>query len=93
MIWLVFQAAALAVVFTQGAIFDKLRAKGPEWWTDFLGCPLCIGVWTGMAGALLEGSVLRTPPHLAVWGTVSIGAISGCVAWGYVALLERLGGE
>ncbi len=99
MILLVLQAAALAVLVTQGSIFDKLREIGPKWWRDLLTCPLCFGTWTGMFGAILI--VLRSRPNPSsvldfvdlAWFVLSAGALSGALGLLFVYVIERLGGD
>jgi len=87
-------AAAIAVVFTQGEIFNFLR-RGPWIWRELASCPLCSGVWLGAGMYLLFYGF----PHaggdlLTILSSISkvlgIGSLSGCVATLFVVVWERL---
>ncbi len=44
----------LAIIITKGTLFARLRQLYPP----LLTCPLCIGFWVGLTGA-----ILRVPPE------------------------------
>jgi len=76
--------SALALVVTQGSIFDFLRLHGPALSRKLFGCPLCLGVWTGGALAVyaqalghiaLPGNSLETAPYV-----LGIASLSGASA-------------
>lgn len=50
----VLTAAALALVFVRGSIFDIFRRRGPAWWRELAGCALCAGFWAGAGWHLFE---------------------------------------
>lgn len=88
----VLQAAAFAVLFTQAKIFEKPRGFGPRLWRELAICALCFGVWTGMMGAALVVYRSRPPLLEGAWYVLSTGALSGCLAWVFVAVMDRLEG-
>ena len=54
-VWLLLlEAVGATVVFTQGSIFKPLRDRGPQLWQEFAHCPLCVGVWVGLALRALQ---------------------------------------
>ncbi len=46
---IVLMGAAITLVVTNGSIFDVLRVRGPAFSRELFSCPLCLGVWIGMA--------------------------------------------
>lgn len=76
----VFEAAAITLLFVQGSIFRPLRERGPALWRELAGCPLCLGFWVGLFGAVLH---LGPPQDLhSLWKTWALGALSGVIALG-----------
>jgi len=93
MIWLLFQAAAITLVVTEGSIFAKLRTFGPALWRQLVSCSLCLGTWVG--GALY---VLHSPPaaHYGYWLQVlGFGCMAGVLSLigaMFIACLDRWSG-
>lgn len=82
------ESAGLTLVFVLGSIFEPLRKRGWAIWRSFSVCPLCVGVWVGMAVVLLRHSSQLEAP---VWLTVlSHGALSGVLAYGTKLVLMWL---
>ena len=84
--FLVLQATGIALVFTQGSIFEPFRRHGPKLWRELAACPLCSGTWIGMIMAafavnqghlvLVEGSPTVGDVFPYVLGIGCITAIS-----------------
>ena len=88
----VLEAAAIALVFTKGTIFKRLREQGPKSWQELASCPLCVGVWVGMIWRVLRvwPDAVATPSFAA--DVLASGAVTGVVALVvalFVALLDR----
>lgn len=86
---LVLFSAAITVVFTQGKIFRFAREHGPALWRELVSCPLCSGVWIGAGSSFLVGG--HFVGLLRVYEALAVGALAGCAAWAFVALLNALG--
>ena len=94
MIWLLFQAAAITLVVTEGSIFTRLRTFGPQLWRQLVSCSLCLGVWVGMALYVLHALPIWWSWRLGVevlgFGCASgVLAYTGAAVW---AVLDRLSG-
>lgn len=94
---LVLEAIAITIVFTKGSIFKTVRESGPAIWRELAACPLCAGVWIGMAWHFIRVAPTTTPTLSSWWITwtvdaLAIGALSGVGALLlalFVALLDR----
>lgn len=78
----VLEGACITFVFSRGTIFRRVRESGPAVWRALAGCPLCVGVWIGMAlyvaRSLGAGRPLDALCQGAMTGTLAI-AIYGLV--------------
>lgn len=83
-------SVSITLVVTQGTLFDAARARGPRLWRELLGCPLCLGVWVGMALWGLLGPAPTLLDHLPRWAGASGEALGmGCLT-GVAALTLKL---
>lgn len=76
------ESAAIAVVFTRGTIFKRLRESGPALWRDLTSCPLCVGVWVGGAWSIATRSQVFSLPAVApvALEALAVGTWSGVFA-------------
>jgi hypothetical protein len=85
---LIAQAAAIALVFVQGSLFDPLRERGPELWRQFAKCALCVGFWVGMLWTAVARRDFSLEPLL--FSVFANGALTAAVALSVFRLWEKL---
>jgi hypothetical protein len=82
-------SAAITVVFVKGSIFNALRIHGPDLWSEFARCPLCVGVWVGGGVTWLASSRgLFSASFPLLFTVLALGALTGCAALLFVRVLD-----
>jgi hypothetical protein len=96
-IWLLFQAAAITLIITEGSIFGKLRTFGPALWRQLIQCSMCLGTWVGMVLYVLHA--LPVPGAYWSWRmgmeVLGFGCMAGILAFlgaQLIACLDRWSG-
>lgn len=93
----VLAGAGITLVLVRGSVFDALRLQGPRQTREFFDCPLCTGVWIGVAlgsyswglGELqLAPTWLLSTPYLLGIGCIT--AVVALVIHKLVDLLDAL---
>ncbi len=92
-------SAAITVVFTRGSIFQFLRgpmqrareaeSRITRFFRDLFSCPLCSGVWIGMAASLLHDSAGRWDVIRAI-DLLGFGCVSAVLALTAYSALDWL---
>ena len=88
----VFEAVAITLVFTKGAIFKRVRESGPALWRELAACPLCAGVWVGMIWRVVRALPEVQATALFAEDVLAAGALTGVVALVvalFVGVLDR----
>jgi hypothetical protein len=89
--WAVF-TSGVTIVVTTSRLAGPLRRLAPK----FLGCPMCVGFWVGIASSAtmrigLAGMAAPWTPLVAQW--VADGFCASCACWVLHVALVRMGSE
>lgn len=90
LILLVFESAAITLIFVRGSIFQRLRSAGPALWRELASCTMCSGFWIGLAWYAISAVSVHGYADFDARSCFGAGALSSGAALLLVRVLDAL---